>query len=451
MAGSPMCSSPGSEVRVKPDILMRGMTVAESVWWSLRSYVVVKVKGPRPERFLNAATKAGIALHNVERLSQDLMVVTVNADLFGPLRTLTRATAWKISIVRRLGLSFTLRKLVRRRGLAIGGLLSFAALYVLSTFIWFVDVEGSVEVPVEQIMAVARASGLHPGVSKHDLSTRDVERSLLLTVDRLAWANVDIRGTLATIRVAEKAVPDTAITVPGDVMAAHDGVIEEIITMRGVPMVAVGDTVTAGQLLISGLIPVQDPAHSAKLAKGEPPYVHADGIVKAQVWYEGNAESALVIREDVLTGRVHRRLYWKWGKYSGSLGAPAPYDAYKEKLISWQPGLGRFRLPGSITWERRAEVKVVAQTVDPDEARENALAAAWEQVQAALPAGAIISQPPQIMVESTDDGGTEIVRARIVVNVQQDIGRFQPVSSSEPQPKAVGGSLPATAQPVPGP
>jgi similar to stage IV sporulation protein len=124
-----------------------------------------------------------------------------------------------------------------------------------------------------------------------------------LAIDRLAWVNVEVSGTLATIRVAEKEIPEAALTQPGDVVARCDGVVQEIVTLYGIPVVAPGEVVTAGQLLISGLLPVQDKAYHDKAAKGEPPYIRAHGVVTARVWHEAVAEAGLLVRHEVPTGK----------------------------------------------------------------------------------------------------------------------------------------------------
>jgi similar to stage IV sporulation protein len=269
----------------------------------------------------------------------------------------------------------------------------------------------------------------------------------------LAWVNVQVQGTLATIFVAEKAIPDVQLNVPGDVVAAKDGVVEELVTLRGIPVIAEGEVVHAGQLLISGLLPPQDPAHKEKVTKGEPPYLHADGIVKAQVWHEGVAEADFTWQEEERTGNVNRRLLWQWKNRSGSVGRSASFTRYKERLITLQPGVGRFRLPGRLTMEERAEVVIHSTPLDPDAVRENALAAAWEQVQAALPTGAVMYQPPQVQVEVVSENSKDFVRARVSIVAIEDIKLFEPVPT---QGSKVGVSRPVlgpppTVQPVPGP
>jgi similar to stage IV sporulation protein len=288
---------------------------------------------------------------------------------------------------------------------------------------------------------------LSAGIAKRAFSPQVVEKQLLLALPDLTWVNVDVKGTLATIHVAERIVPDSDLTNPGDVVAAADGVVEKLVTLRGIPMVQEGDVVAAGQLLISGLIPPRAPEHKELVEKGGVPYVRADGITLARVWREGYAEAVLLQREKVPTGRVSRQLLWQWGGRSGYLGRGADFPVYQEQTRIWQPRLAGWRLPAAIGLLERAEVEVQQRPLDPDEARESALAAAWEQVKAAMPPGAEINSPPQVEMETALEGSTPVVRVRVTVEALEDIRLFRPLAPDS----APAASRALSIQPVPGP
>jgi similar to stage IV sporulation protein len=409
------------------------------------------VQGPRPERFLNSAVEARYVLRQVRRVAPDILVAAIPAPAFRKLRILARNGGWKISVVQRFGWPFFLRKLLRRRGFVVGAVLCLLVIYALSGHIWFISVSGAVVVPQEQILAVAREHGLRMGVPKSKVAQKSLERQILLAIDRLAWVNVEVSGTLATIRVAEKEIPEAALTQPGDVVARCDGVVQEIVTLYGIPVVAPGEVVTAGQLLISGLLPVQDKAYHDKAAKGEPPYIRAHGVVTARVWHEAVAEAGLLVRHEVPTGKASRRLHWQWGAHQGVWGAEADFTHYRERTVSWQPGWGSWRLPLRIIWETRHEVQVNAVEVNADEATANALSAAWEQVQAQLPPGAVVDKPAHIQMETVEDSAEAYVRVHIVVEAIEDIHQFQPITESAAYIAQPTVSRSSRLQPIPGP
>ena len=78
----------------------------------------------------------------------------------------------------------------------------------------------------------------------------------------IAWININRRGSVAYVTVAEKEQNPTdsgSTTGAGyaNIVAAADCVIEEITVTRGTPEVKVGDVVRAGDLLISGVMPLE--------------------------------------------------------------------------------------------------------------------------------------------------------------------------------------------------
>ncbi|NLN19896.1 MAG: sporulation protein YqfD [Firmicutes bacterium] len=406
-------------------------------------FVIIRIRGHHPERLLNEAMEAAIPLNNIERPAQDMLVVTINARHFRRLCSLVRRR-WEITIVRRLGWAFAARKLLRRKALVVGGMIALVLLYVLSSYVWFVDVRGAIEVPEKSILEAAAQAGLRPGMRKKDLVIERIEREIILTLDRLAWVNVELWGTLATVDVAERVVQEHDQALPGDVVASFDGVVEKLVILRGIPMVQEGDPVTAGQVLISGMIPPQAPEHKELTDKGEVPYIHAQGMVRARVWHEGVAEGTLERREETPTGRVHRQLLWQWGSRQGTIGSDPPFDSFSEDRRSWR----LWPLPMVITLLQRFEVQTETVPLAPDLVEANVLDAAWEQVKEVLPAGAVIGTPAQVEMERFTDDGVEVIRAKVTVEAVHDIHSFRPLSAPSMAKISSGERF---LQPVPGP
>ena len=136
--------------------------------------------------------------------------------------------------------------------------------------------------PVEAVLEVASEVGLYPGVQRRNVDRHEVQKALLLRIDELSWATVRMSGTMAVIEATLRMGLDPSSTRPGDVVAARDGIVERMMVLSGHALVAPGDTVKRGDILISGFIPPDDPAHRQMLEAGEPPYVRAEGIVTAR-------------------------------------------------------------------------------------------------------------------------------------------------------------------------
>ena len=166
----------------------------QRLWRFLLGYVVLKIRGPKLERFLNRAAKEGIAIWDAERLGQTMLVVRVSLAGFRRARRLCRAQGWRVSIAEKVGLPFLGVRLLRRKMLVAGGLLALAAIYWASGYIWFVAIETEEGAPVEKILQVAEEAGLRPGVSRRSIDRYQIQRALLLEIDELSWATVQIQG-----------------------------------------------------------------------------------------------------------------------------------------------------------------------------------------------------------------------------------------------------------------
>lgn len=257
------------------------------------SYVVVQVKGPQLEHFLNACRHHGFRLWDVERIGPGHLIACTDPETFRRMRFLGRRGGWQLRIVAKQGGGFFISRLRRRSAFLFGSLAALVIWYVLSVHVWFVHVEGNEVVTAAEVLAVARQAGLGVGVHKDAVEVEHVQRQLLLHVDQLVWAGIEVRGTRALIRVAERRQADEFVQGPGNIVAARDGVVDRITVFEGVPVVEPGDTVRAGQVLISGLLPPGSPEFNAKVAAGEIPYIRAAGIVHAMVWHETSATVAV--------------------------------------------------------------------------------------------------------------------------------------------------------------
>ncbi len=390
-----------------------------ALWLYLRGYVIIRVKGPNLERFINSVVQRGGSLWRARRMGPDVLVASVTVEQFRPACRTGRQAGLSVRILAKAGLPFLMARCRRRPMWVVGAAVAVAAIYGAAGRVWFVDVEGAQSVEPRRIVEVAAEAGLRRGMAKEQLNAEAIRRHLLLRLDRLAWATVDLQGTLATIRVAEKTVGEAAPR-PGHVVAALDGVVERLVVRRGEPLVAVGETVRRGQILISGLLLPGTPAYEARVAAGQPPVVAAQGEVIARVWVTGYGEARLVERVEEPTGRrawaVEVNVFgrrWRVGP------AESPYRHFRTRAG---------HLGNGITWRRFDELGERASVRSYTLARDMALAAAWQEVREQLATGAEVRPGSVIDCAPQTDGEVALVRCRVRLETAQPIGRFDPIA-----------------------
>ena len=159
-----------------------------------------------------------------------------------------------LEVAARNGLYWQAKSLFRRPTLISGlGFLLLLSIF-LPTRILFIEVEGCSAVPPKQIIAAAEDFGLSFGTYRQSLRSEQLKNALLEALPQLQWVGVNTRGCLATITVRERQETEPVRLSGGvsSIVAARDGVIQQITVERGSGMCRVGEAVKAGQVLISG-------------------------------------------------------------------------------------------------------------------------------------------------------------------------------------------------------
>jgi len=284
-------------------------------WWGMvAGYVDVVVHGRYPERFINMAIYNGMVLWDVRR-SREAVYMKMSIPSFLAVRPLARATHCRVHVTGRHGMPFRVQSMRRAGAMSWGVAGFFVVLYVLSSVIWSVHVAGLVTLDPDVVLEAAYTHGLRAGTWKFGLDLAEINRELLLDIPQLAWAGVEIRGSVAIVHVLERAmVPPELLgnyARPADLVADRPAVVEEIVTAMGTPMVKKGDVVEPGQVLIKGMVGQQLYELWAKGWLGQVPApvpraVRAQGIVRGRVWYTFTVYIPFDQKQSDLTGRISR-------------------------------------------------------------------------------------------------------------------------------------------------
>lgn len=249
-------------------------------------------------------------------------------------------------------------------------------------------------------------------------------------------------------------------------MAKKAGLIKEVLVLAGHGAVKEGDTVVPGQILISGIIPPPEelkPPDSSPSAPPEQPaerrptYVHASGMIRARVWYEGYGEAPLVEPGQRFTGRVVTRLCMKIGTKKIILAGPQkiPYPYYQIATeVKKPPQWRNLQLPVELIINKYREVQNYKIVRDRAEARRLAGERALEAVQRRLPQGARILRKrlDELVVREPEN----LIRVKAFVESLEEIGIEQSFKPGEELPlPAPGGPVspfsPGTPHPTPSP
>ena len=121
----------------------------------------------------------------------------------------------------------------RRRGLVLGGLFFLASLYILTSFIWFIEITGNRAIAKEEIRGLIEQLGIRPGIRKKQLDLLELEQDIARMHSAISWAGCRIRGTLLEIEIVEHRLEPEPDLASADLVAAKDGLVERVLVIEG--------------------------------------------------------------------------------------------------------------------------------------------------------------------------------------------------------------------------
>lgn len=408
---------------------MRPGGVRATDWGSwLGGTVELHVRTTAPHRFVNALLEAGLGFRDARSQDGGLRV-RVPLRAFRRLRPLVRGTGARVHIAGRGGLPFVLHRALRHKVLLAVALAAAVVLYVLSGYVWFVQVRGADRVAAASVVTAAARLGLRPGARRAAVDAARVGRELPLLLPEVSWAGVNLRGTLATIDVVERVRAAPAYeeaTAPGDVVAADSGIVAAMTVLAGTPLVRPGDRVQRGQVLIAGeaLLPVARSRTSGLQGVRLTP-VHASGVVLVRRWYAAYAQQPRTVQVEVPTGRVYTRLALVLGGRRLFLAGwrPVPFSHYVLRRRASGPLRWRnLPLPVETLVLRYLEVRRFVRRLSVDDAGALAAAEARTSLLPRLPPRARIVEERQRAVLLPG----ERVVVELLVESEENIGVFRP-------------------------
>ena len=160
----------------------------------------------------------------------------------------------KVRILEKRGGYWIWMAFLHRPVLVLMSIIIMLTALFLPSRILFVKVEGNVQIPERRILADAEECGIGFGALRRDVRSEKVKNALLASIPELQWVGVNTAGCVATICVRERN-PDVQreeYKGAASMIAERDGYILSVSATKGNLMVKPGQTVTAGQLLISG-------------------------------------------------------------------------------------------------------------------------------------------------------------------------------------------------------
>lgn len=382
----------------------------------LRGVLTLHVTGPQVELFINALAGLGIVIWDVKPTKGGLNLKLQLKDFYA-LRPLLKKTGCRIHIMGRQGLPFITARLLRRKFFAAGLLLFGIALFLLSSMIWSVDVEGNEQIATEDVLDAARQEGVFPLQWIWRMDDPDkLSRDLTVRLPGISWIGIQRTGTAIKIQIVEAVQPEKKpLYSPRHLVSRTDAVVTEIYAEQGRPVVGRNTRVKKGDILISGALGDEENIE----------YVVAKGEVKGLVWHEYNINVPLKAKVNVYTGQRKDHTYLVLGKWAIQLWGYGESPFKKSSTLTEKVPLSWHTIETPIGWmtEKELELEVQTVTLTPQKARDQGLEIARNDILARYGNDSIIKSQ-KILHEKTENGK---VYMKVLFEVEERIADELPI------------------------
>lgn len=250
----------------------------------IRGMVCVRLTGLFPERLINLCAQEGVEFWAMEWEDEHTVRFTTRRRTLGRLEELAGRVGCEVKRESSRGLPDFLGRFRRRYAFLIGLVFALCAVSVLSRFILVVQVSGNEHVSTAVILSQLRQLGVRPGVYGPGLDRKQLAQELMIQLDGLSWAALNLHGTRLEVLVREKVKTPERIDERRnvDIIAQADGIVTHVEPELGDAVVKEGDVVAKGDVLISGTVTLEPPRYSELPNRYY--QTHARGRVWARTW-----------------------------------------------------------------------------------------------------------------------------------------------------------------------
>lgn len=263
-------------------------------------YVNIKVEGFFIERFINICISKKILLWNMKREKSTILYANIGIQDYKKLKNIAKKTKTRISIQSKKGMPFLLHR-YRKRKIFVGLLaIIFIALFMMSKFIWNIEVKGNTRISKIEILEELSKNGLKIGTYKRKLNANSVINKVRLDRGDIAWIGIDIEGTNAIVEIKETSEAPELIDENEycNIVSNKEGMITKINVQNGTAVVKEGDIVKEGDTLVLGYL-------EGKYTGIR--YVHAKADIEAKIWYSKKEKVFLKQQIQVPTGATEQK------------------------------------------------------------------------------------------------------------------------------------------------
>lgn len=246
----------------------------------------VRIEGFGLHKVISEMLSKRIEMHNILYVSDTEVVLFIKVDDFQKVKRIC-GNKYRVTVLNEKGIAPFFRSLRLRKATISGLALFFIIVYYQSLFLDEISIYGFEKYTEEEIREVLEEVSFTEGSRK--LTSKDqlnaVKLHLYNELDNISWVGIEYKGTKGEVTIVEgnDNEGEPKETYPCNIIADKSGYIAKILPESGIRMFEDGEYVNVGDVIISGVMPINSTTFDDPETIPKERYVHAEGEVEIYV------------------------------------------------------------------------------------------------------------------------------------------------------------------------
>lgn len=303
------------------------------------------IETSQPERILNRFKEYRIAGAGI-KFSKYILTGTISRRNKKYIEEICKEENVLVKFKEQVGAHYIIMRYKKRYGIFAGLILCLALCFIMSNFVFYIEITGTKEIPSDKIMYSLKENGISAGKFIPNLDFLSAERTIEQQYDKIAWISIRNFGGRIVADIDETEPPPDILpeNIPCNIVASRDAQITEVRVLNGLLIPLVGDAVRKGDMLVSGTM---------ENLHGETRVVRALGSIKGVYQEKQVFSQPLHTIENVPTGEIIVKRRFNLLSFSMPMDFKSKPEINFDFSSSFQPvSLFSLKLPLGITTEK---------------------------------------------------------------------------------------------------
>lgn len=223
---------------------------------NIRGIITFEAVSAEPESFLNRIRQSSAQSMNMQYKNGKIFGDTYRSD-FNEIKRIAEESGAQISVTKKRGSIFTIKKYRLRAGVLVGLALAAAMIFYFSNIVMSIEIFGNETLTDSQVKDILKDSGIKIGAFIPNIDFRVAESEIVSSADSIAWIGIRSSGCTVQAEVGEMTHPPEMIPTasPCNIISSKDAQIVDVQNVyMGMLIPMLHDGVKKGDILISGTV-----------------------------------------------------------------------------------------------------------------------------------------------------------------------------------------------------